>query len=466
MNVVLLRLAIVLHLEILKIHHVACFLLPRSGPQGGIITGMRGVNEVSGLVERVLQSDTFRNAPSSRRLLKYLAERSAAGDADQLKEYTIGVDAFGKGSDYNPRQDSTVRIQIGRLRQKLADYYSVEGKLDAAVLELPKGRFSLISVPRQAALAEVPELEPPAETAADLEPFPSRNPWRVATVVLAGVCLVLAGWGLFALVRLRASGAAATPWSPELTELWQPLVGSPRPLSIAVGDPLFLQFENRALYRELSKEKAEDLLNSPHFESVDKALGGLATRPVHYYAAVGEVGAAFVLGQRLGPYQRNMSVVRSSQLQWQQLADSNVLLLGPPRFFVDKLGSLPVSLEITEVADGFLNVHPQPGEPSLYPFRDPRGFLTEDGEACVLVTHTAGPEGNTDVETFASNSTFARVGAVNAFTDPAFARMLVGKMRGTSGHIPRYFQVLLKVKYKGGVPTETSYILHRSLQRH
>jgi hypothetical protein len=153
-------------------------------------------------------------------------------------------------------------------------------------------------------------------------------------------------------------------------------------------------------------------------------------------------------------------------LQWQQLAASNVLLLGPPRFFVDKLGNLPVSLEITEVTEGFLNVHPQPGEPSLFKYRDPPGFITEDGEACVLVIRTAGPEGNTDVETFASNSTFARVGAINAFTDPGFAAMLVGKMRGASGHIPQYFQVLLKVKHKGGVPTETSYILHRALRRH
>ena len=122
------------------------------------------------------------------------------------------------------------------------------------------------------------------------------------------------------------------------------------------------------------------------------------------------------------------------------------LFLGPPRFFGDKLASLPVTLEITEVTDGFQNVHPQAGEPVLFKFRDPPGFFAEDGEACVLITHAAGPVGNTDVVTFASNSTFGRMGAIDAFTDAAFAKMLVGKMRGASGHIPQYFQVLLRVK--------------------
>jgi hypothetical protein len=73
--------------------------------------------------------------------------------------------------------------------------------------------------------------------------------------------------------------------------------------------------------------------------------------------------------------------------------------------------------------------------------------------------------GNTDVLTFAGNSTFGRAGAVDAFTDPKFARTLVDRMRGGSGHVPQYFQVLLQVKYKGGVPTETTYLLHREIRR-
>ncbi|HEY1496399.1 MAG TPA: hypothetical protein VGF49_17725 [Candidatus Solibacter sp.] len=421
----------------------------------------RGSDIIESSVDRILQSGTFRNSPTSRRLLRYLADHSLAGDADQLKEYTIGVDAFGKPEDYDPRQDSTVRIQIGRLRQKLSEYYREEGKDDSFVVDLPKGRFSLMCESRAAAPAPAS-----AEEAGEAAPV---NRWRVAAIGLAGLCVVLIAFGVSSYGRLRGDSTARqlSPelWSPELAELWRPFLHSGRPLIVAVGNPLFLQFENKALYRDLSMEKPEDLLKSPRFGAVSKALGSPESRPVHYYAAVGDVSAAFQLGQRLGPYQPRMSVVRSSQLQWQQLADANVLFLGPPRFFGDKLASLPVTLEITEVTDGFQNVHPQAGEPVLFKFRDPPGFFAEDGEACVLITHAAGPVGNTDVVTFASNSTFGRMGAIDAFTDAAFAKMLVGKMRGASGHIPQYFQVLLRVKYKGGVPTETSYILHRELQR-
>ena len=147
------------------------------------------------------------------------------------------------------------------------------------------------------------------------------------------------------------------------------------------------------------------------------------------------------------------------------MADANVLFLGPPRFFGERMGSMPVELEISETPEGFRNLHPQAGEPELFSYRDPAGFFGEDGEACVLVTHTAGPAGNTDIMTFASNSTFGRVGAVEAFTEPGFAHVLVPKLRGSSREIPRYFQVLLKVKYKGGVPTEVNYVLHRELRR-
>jgi hypothetical protein len=421
---------------------------------------VRGSETVGTCVDHILQSGTFSNAPSSRRLLKYLADHSVPGNSEHLKEYTIGVEAFGKAAGYDPRQDSTVRIQIGRLRQKLAEYYRDEGGEDPLVVDLPKGQFHLTCEPRQVEAA-VPVV--PLEIAAP--PLaPAGNRWRFATFALAAVCLLLLSKIAFA---PRATTITAPPdtWSPELAELWGPFIHTGRPLLIAVGNPLFLQFENKAIYRDLSVENAEDLLKSPHMEALKQALGSPTSRPIHYYAAVGDVSAAFLLGQRLGPRQPAMSIVRSSQLQWQQLADSNVLFLGPPRFFGDKLNGLPVTLEVTEGATGFEVAHPKPGEKSLYEFRDPPGFFNEDGEACVLITRAPGPGGNTDVMTFAGNSTFGRAGAISALTEPGFVKSLASHLHGASGQMPQYFQVLLRVKYKGGVPTETSYLLHREIHR-
>src|SRR5436309_13497356 len=102
-----------------------------------------GEETPSAQVERILQSDTFRSSGVLRRLFRFLADKAFSGEADQLKEYSIGIDAFGKPPTYDPRQDAIVRLQIGRLRQKLGEYYRTEGKDDPVVMELPKGRFKL-----------------------------------------------------------------------------------------------------------------------------------------------------------------------------------------------------------------------------------------------------------------------------------------------------------------------------------
>ncbi len=409
-------------------------------------------------LERVLHSRCFRNAPSSRRLLSYLAGHAAIGDPGQLKEYTIGVDAFGKPSGYDPRQDSTVRIQVGRLRKKLFEYYRSEGLNDQWLIVLPKGSFALECVEREG--SDTASEEPDDEAAEpEVEPAARSNPWKGAAI---GLAVLLTAVVAFVLLR---QGGEQSRWSAALTELWEPFLRTDRPLVIAVGNPLFLQFENKILYRDPAIDKWEDLVQSSNLAAVRGAMGNPDSRPAYYYAAIGEVNAAYFLGSRLGSRIPSMSLVRSSQLQWQQMADSNVLYLGPPRFFRERLGNLPLPLEVVEATGAFHNLHPLPGEQEYYPYRDSAAYFAEDGEAYVLITRAAGPSGNSDILAFASNSTFARVGAVDAFTSPAFAESVVAKMREGARTVPRYFQLLLRVKYKGGVPTESSYVLHRHLQK-
>jgi hypothetical protein len=88
----------------------------------------------------------------------------------------------------------------------------------------------------------------------------------------------------------------------------------------------------------------------------------------------------------------------------------------------------------------------------------------DDGEVYGLVSRMPGPLGSGDIQTFNSNHSPGVQGAVQWFTDPAFARQLTSKLRKPGGNLPRYFQLVLKIKYRDAVPTEISYVTHRELQ--
>lgn len=90
---------------------------------------------------RILASPLFANAPSQERMLRYVVEHSLAGEAGRLKEYTLGVEVFGRGDDFDPRQDTIVRVQGRRLRDRLADYYREQGVADPVGISLPKGHY-------------------------------------------------------------------------------------------------------------------------------------------------------------------------------------------------------------------------------------------------------------------------------------------------------------------------------------
>src|SRR6201991_417046 len=104
-------------------------------------------------VERIVHSEQFRSSEVLRRLLTFLSEKAIAGEADNLKEYVVAIDGLGKSSTYDPQHNSAVRIQMGRLRQRLAEYYRTEGKDDPMIVDLPKGRFRLTFEPRSSTLA-------------------------------------------------------------------------------------------------------------------------------------------------------------------------------------------------------------------------------------------------------------------------------------------------------------------------
>lgn len=439
-----------------------------------VIEGKSEQNEVlQAQVDRILRSDEFRSSEVLRRLLSYLADKAISGQADQLKEYVIAIEGLGKPSSYDPQHNSAVRIQIGRLRQKLAEYYRTEGKEDPIIIDLPKGRFRLSCEQRPTSAEPPPPSIPGLEAAPKLEdtiiPPPPDSQHSVSPLWLSvGIVIgLLVGAGIYAgVTSLRTKNASVLhPMTPELRTLWEPFVQSNRPMIVSIEDPLFAEMRSNpgVYFRDRSMNEWKDVLNSHVVKTLTEAMKQTDIQPSRYYTAYGEVEASFMLGRLLGPYEQNFSMVRTSQLSWQQLADNNVVFVGVQNLFFDQLRGMPITPQLIPELEGIRNIHPGAGELPLY-VDSYSTAPSEEGMMYALVTHLPGPLGHNDIESFTSVRSAGYVAAVQWFTDPSFARTLVSKLKQENGgKMPRYYQVLLKVKFKDNVPTETTYVLSRIL---
>ncbi len=93
-------------------------------------------------VERITASEVFRRADRQCRFLRYIVDHSLAGTTDRLKGYTIGLDVFDRDPSFDPNLDSIVRVEAGRLRTKLRDFYQDTGRVDPILIDLPRGSYA------------------------------------------------------------------------------------------------------------------------------------------------------------------------------------------------------------------------------------------------------------------------------------------------------------------------------------
>jgi hypothetical protein len=113
-------------------------------------------------LERLLASETFGRSERARKLIRYLVEREQAGEADRLKGFSIAMDVFGKDGDFDPSTDAVVRVQAGRLRELLQQYFANEGIAEPVRIAIPRGGY----VPAYELNAiRLPEVAKPAEQA-------------------------------------------------------------------------------------------------------------------------------------------------------------------------------------------------------------------------------------------------------------------------------------------------------------
>ena len=141
-------------------------------------------DEIRLQLDRLLASDGFANADRMSGFLRYIVERSIAGESDQLKEYVIGVAVFGRDEQYDPRIDSIVRVEARRLRTKLDEYYAGSGRHDPIVIGMRRGAYVPDFARRAAPLPEAA-----ARSAIDRPARQTR--WTPGLVALGAALLVV-----------------------------------------------------------------------------------------------------------------------------------------------------------------------------------------------------------------------------------------------------------------------------------
>ena len=96
-----------------------------------------------GQIDKLATIHALHGSESLCKLLRYLAKHALDHPGVSIKEYQIATEVFARSSDFDPQLDSMVRVQAGRLRVKLAEYYNSDGVEDPVVVELPRGTYVL-----------------------------------------------------------------------------------------------------------------------------------------------------------------------------------------------------------------------------------------------------------------------------------------------------------------------------------
>jgi hypothetical protein len=100
-------------------------------------------------LKSVCASRQFTRSTRLQQFLHFMIQRTLKGDIDSLKEYTIGVDVFGRNETFDQRKDAIVRVQANRLRRKLKLYYATEGASSQIRITLPPGGFIPLFIQRK-----------------------------------------------------------------------------------------------------------------------------------------------------------------------------------------------------------------------------------------------------------------------------------------------------------------------------
>lgn len=396
---------------------------------------------------KITQSGALGRSRSYARLLEFLVECGSQGRTP--KELEIAMEVFGKGADFDPSQDSMVRVYAHNLRQKLEHYYATEGRAEPARISLARGEYRVFLVEREA--VEMPDEPMPQPAAAAAEPVPAaelvpvptaapvRSRWRpallAASLLLVGVLLGFAVDELRAPPRTLPQIVAASP-------VWQSVLDDDTPILIVTGDYyIFGELDGRGdirrLVRDFAVNSSRDLDELIMYDT--DLLGRYMDLDLTYLPR----GAAFAMLDVLRvlyTVDKPVRVVSMSELNVADLKSNHVVYLGYISA-LDKLEDFVFAsshLAVGYTYDELRNVDTgemytsEAGMPERRNYRD-YGFIST----------FPGPGGNQFI-VIAGTRDAGMMQAAHALSDPMFIRSLEQSRPDGGGPAPA-FEMLYEV---------------------
>jgi hypothetical protein len=401
-------------------------------------------------VEKLINSHSLKGSESLCKLLRYLAEHSLDRPGTPLKEYQIATEVLGRSSGFDPQSDSTVRVQAGRLRMKLADYYAHEGPDDPIVVELPKGSYALSFHARTPATSAESFPTPLERRRRALQG--SVRGWAIAAVAL-GVLLAVSLTAIAVLLTARRRPAAVAENSvPAVYQVfWNSFASGPQPPWVIFSNANFVGRPETGMRYFNSASDSRALI-------------------LDHYTGVGEVLAVHQLDRLFVLLNRQLRVKRGTLFSLDDAKNNDLIFVGSPAENLT-LREIPATQEFVfqRVAAGprtgdlgVLNAHPQAGEPHMFLASPPNEPTTEDYAVIGLVP---GIDPARSVLILAGTTTIGTQAAAEYVCREDSLSELLQRLKVSKPGELKPFEALLWVKITHGVPVRTDLVSLRESSR-
>ena len=412
-------------------------------------------------IDRLTAAGVLHGSESLCKLLRYLAKHALEHPGAPVKEYQLATEVFGRPVDFDPQSDSAIRVQAGRLRAKLAEYYASDGAEDSIVVELPKGSYALTFRERTdvhagnghgahaattAALAPAAVPSPPAAPRSFVFPFAVVSVLLIAAV---STLIFVMSTRKEAPISTVAADSGAAPAS--LQTLWKPFVNGPDEPWVIFSNAAFIgRPETGMRYYDATKDANERIWD--------------------HYTGVGEVLAVHSLDQVFSMLHRSLRVKRGSLFSLDDANNNNLIFVGSPSENLT-LADIPNTREFVfrRIPEGprkgdlgIFNVHPAGGEQNYFVASPSGSNLTED---YAVVGFMPGLNPDRSVIILAGTTTFGTQGAVEFVSRPDSVQTLLSKLGVAGGQNVQPFEALLHLKISRGVPVETELLAVRKRQK-